>query len=137
MPVKVGRGGKMAELTRKEKKFFKRVYNVLFIPESEMTQEMKENTLHVSVTNGYGVVYSYMVRKRHIMRFNNLNCSYRIDGQNVYVDKDSAAYYGLYEFKEWTEIHEKNMGFPLYEEGDSEVSWCKKHHERGFELVES
>lgn len=83
------------------------------------------------------LVYSYMVRKRHIGRFNELNCSYRIDGQNVYADKDSAAYYGLYEFKEWAEIHERSMGFPLYEEGKSELAWCEKHHQRGFELVES
>ena len=127
----------MTKLTKKEKKFFRRVYNVLFIPESEMTQEMKKNTLHVSVTNGYGVVYSYMVRKRHIGRFNELNCSYRIDGQNVYADKNSAAYYGLYEFKNWTEIYEQSNKRPCYEAFESELKWCKNHHQRGFELVES
>lgn len=63
-------------MTKKEQKQFRRVYDVLFVNQSEMTDELKEHTINKSVTNGYIVVCSYMVRKRHIRNFSDTQYMY-------------------------------------------------------------
>ena len=123
-------------MTKKESKKFRRVYDVLFINQSEMTNELKKHTNNRSVTNGYIVVCSYMVRKRHIRNFSDTQYVY--EGKcfgSAYADPEAAGYIGLFNYQCYLENYEESMGCPRFDENESELPLFSSF--RGFELVES
>ena len=122
-------------MTKKESKKFRRVYDVLFINQSEMTDELKEHTINKSVTNGYIVVCSYMVRKRHIRNFSDTQYMYEGKFGYAYAYPDVAGYTGLFEYQCYLENYEESMGRPRFYEDESELPLFSSF--RGFELVES
>lgn len=122
-------------MTKKEQKQFRRVYDVLFVNQSEMTDELKEHTINKSVTNGYIVVCSYMVRKRHIRNFSDTQYMYEGKFGYAYAYPDVAGYTGLFEYQCYLENYEESMGRPRFYEDESELPLFSSF--RGFELVES
>lgn len=122
-------------MTKKEQKQFRRVYDVLFVNQSEMTDELKEHTINKSVTNGYIVVCSYMVRKRHIRNFSDTQYMYKGKFGYAYAYPDVAGYTGLFEYQCYLENYAESMGRPRFYEDESELSLFSSF--RGFELVES